>query len=80
MDIKEKLITIINRRCNDASHIDVANAVDDILKLPFEEISEIIIKWVAENKHPHTMVEITNDKAILWEGKKSHLNKNYITD
>ncbi len=77
-DLKEKLITIISNRCEKAPYVDVANAVDDILKLPFVEISEIMIKWMAENEHPHTMAEIDSTKAILWEGKSCHINKKFI--
>jgi len=65
MKTKEKLITIISERCENAKYVDVADAVDDIFKLPFETISEIMIKWMAENQHPHTMAEIDSTKAIL---------------
>lgn len=78
--IKEQLITIISKRCEKAPYVDVANAVDDILKLPFEEISEIMIKWMAQNQHPHTMAEIDSTRAILWEGKQSHINDGFIVD
>ena len=35
---------------------------------------------MAENQHPHTMVEIDSTKAILWEGKQAHNNKSFIVD
>ena len=77
--IKEQLIDIISKRCDKTSYIEVANAVDDIFKLPFENISEVMIKWMAENKHPHTMAEIDSVRAILWEGKQVHKNNGFLT-
>ena len=78
--IKEQLIAIISERCEKAPYVDVSNAVDDIFKLPFENISEIIIKWMAENQHPHTMAEIDSTRAILWEGKQAHNNDGFLVD
>ncbi|HET8737582.1 MAG TPA: hypothetical protein VFM69_13385 [Pricia sp.] len=78
--IKEKLIKIISQRCEKAPYVDVADAVDDIFNLPFENISEVMIKWMAEKQHPHTMAEIDSTRAILWEGKQAHNNNTYVLD
>lgn len=78
--IKEQLIKIISERCEKAPYLDVANAVDDIFNLPFDNISEIMIKWMAENQHPHAMAEIDNTRSILWEGKQVHNNDGFLVD
>ena len=78
--LKEKLVSIISKKCEKAPCVDVREAVDDIFKLEFKDISEIMIKWMAENEHPHTMVEIDSERAILWEGKQSHINKTFVVD
>ena len=49
-------------------------------KITFKKVSEPMIKWMAENQNPHTMVEIDSTKAILWEGKQTHNNKSFIID
>ena len=46
----------------------------------FEEACEPLMKWLSENKHPHTMVEVENNKAVLWEGKQTHLTDEFIVD
>ena len=71
--IKEMLISIISKRCDNVPYLDVADAVDDIFKLPFESVSEIMIEWMKKNKHPHMMAEIDCTRATLWEANKSHL-------
>jgi len=46
----------------------------------FEDAASFTMKWISENEHPHTMVEIESNKATLWEGKKSHLDNSFIVD
>lgn len=46
----------------------------------FKDAVSFTMKWVSENEHPHTMVEIESNKAVLWEGKKVHLDDKYIVD
>lgn len=46
----------------------------------FEEAVEPIMKWLAENQHPHTTVIATSNKAELVEGLKTHLTDKFIID
>lgn len=46
----------------------------------FEEVTEPLIKWMAENQHPHTTAQIDSISAQLWESKQSHRNEDYILD
>lgn len=46
----------------------------------FERSVEPLIKYLAENHHPHTMAIVESDGATLWEGQKSIKNDNYIVD
>jgi len=62
------------------SSIGAKMEVKEKQKQTFEEVSEIMIKWMAENQHPHTMAEIDSIKAVLWEGKQTHNNTSFITD
>lgn len=41
----------------------------DTKKIVFEELSKLMIKYLAKNHHPHTTIIITNDSAELLEGK-----------
>jgi hypothetical protein len=36
------------------------------------------MKWLAENQHPHTMVEIDSEKSILWEGQDVYYNEEFL--
>lgn len=40
-------------------------------KQTFEEVVMPVIKWLAENEHPHTTVIVTSTGAELLEGKKT---------
>lgn len=43
----------------------------DIYKKSFEESVEFVIKYIAENHHPHTMIQINSTQAILWAIQKN---------
>lgn len=46
----------------------------------FEDASEPLIKYLAENHHPHTMAVVESNGATLWEGLKHIENDKYIVD
>ena len=54
--------------------------VNKEVKSDFKEASLPLIKWMAQNQHPHTMAEIENNRAILWEGKESNVINEFILD
>lgn len=46
----------------------------------FEEVVKEVMKWLAENQHPHTTVIITATNAELVEGIKSVVTDEFIKD
>ena len=46
----------------------------------FSDAASYMIKWLAENEHPHTMAEIDSIKAILWEGKQAVHNNSFLVE
>ena len=46
----------------------------------FEQASEPMMKFLAENHHPHTMAQIESNRAILWEGLNTHHNDEFLVD
>jgi hypothetical protein len=46
----------------------------------FESVTEPLMKYLSENHHPHTMVEVESNKATLWEGQKSNVTDKFILD
>jgi len=38
------------------------------------------MKYLCENHHPHVQAQIDGDLAILWEGQKTHIDKQFIVD
>lgn len=78
--ISEKLTEIIALRCKKATRKEIKKAVEDIFNMPFENISEIMIKWIAENHHPHTMVALNSTQAVIWESVRGHGNNDYLVD
>jgi len=61
-----------------------SNIVDKLEKYlkptTFEEACEPLMKWLSENQHPHTMAEVESNRAVLWEGKQTHLTEEFILD
>lgn len=49
-------------------------------KETFESAANPLIKYLAENHHPHTCAIVESDGAILWEGLKSIRNDKHIQD
>lgn len=80
MLIQDKLREIIAKECAESAPTQVDKAVEAIFKLPFEDISQVLIKWMAENQHPHTMCQIDSTEAVLWEGKQSNPTTVYLVD
>jgi hypothetical protein len=48
--------------------------------MTFEDASSYMMKYLSENHHPHVMAEIESNRAVLWEGQKSHLDDSFIQD
>lgn len=46
----------------------------------FNEAAEPLIKWLAENVHPHHTVIVTSTSAELLQGEKSHLTDKFLVD
>jgi len=46
----------------------------------FEDVVKPVIKWMAENMHPHSMVVIDSLHAELLEGSKSVVTDEYLVD
>lgn len=46
----------------------------------FEQAAEPLIKWLAENVHPHHTVIVTSTGAELLQGEKSHQTDKFLID
>lgn len=46
----------------------------------FEEAAKPLIKWLAENEHPHHVAIVTGDRAELLESKLSFPTEEFIKD
>ena len=46
----------------------------------FNEAAEPLIKWLAENVHPHHTVIVTSTGAELLQSEKSHLTDKFLVD
>ncbi|MGP2900537.1 hypothetical protein [Serratia ureilytica] len=46
----------------------------------FEEVAKPLIKWLAENVHPHHTAIVTSTHAELLEGKMSFPTEEFIKD
>ncbi|MCT4288728.1 hypothetical protein HZP25_18705 [Elizabethkingia anophelis] len=53
---------------------------EGIFKKSFEASVEIVMRYLSENHHPHTMIQIESNSAQLFEGVKSHLTDKYLKD
>jgi hypothetical protein len=49
-------------------------------KKQFEEKVRPLIKWVAENFHPHVKIILESDRAEILEGSASIVTDDYIPD
>ena len=49
-------------------------------KMNFDDASSYMMKYLCENHHPHVQAQIDGDLAILWEGQKTHIDKQFIVD
>lgn len=49
-------------------------------KFEFEKAAEPMIKYLAENHHPHMQVLIDSTSAILLEQEKRYTNSSYVVD
>lgn len=46
----------------------------------FEEVVRPLMKWLADNYHPHCKVIVESDRAELIEGQQSYVTKDFIKD
>jgi len=46
----------------------------------FEEAVRPLMKYLAENHHPHTSVYVTSDRAELLEGQQCLSTNEYLVD
>ncbi len=56
------------------------NKEEDTTQKSFEEATEVVMKYLAENHHPHTMIIINSTSAQLFEGVKVHNTEKYLLD
>jgi len=49
-------------------------------KKSFEQSVEVVMKYISENHHPHTMIQIDSTSSTLWEGQKRHLTEEFLKD
>jgi hypothetical protein len=49
-------------------------------KVEFDELVRPLIKWIAENQHPHTKIVIDATSAVLWEGIMALSTEEYLVD
>ena len=46
----------------------------------FEDVVKPLMRWMAENQHPHTTIILTCNRAELVEGMECYLNDDFIVD
>ena len=46
----------------------------------FDEIVEPLIRYLAENRSPHTIALVENDKAMIFEATRCFICEDYIRD
>lgn len=46
----------------------------------FEKLARALMKWLAENQHPHTHIVITANTAELSEGVSAISTDEYLVD
>ena len=68
----EKMLKLIYDLKRELEEIEKNDSFDNCVKS--------VIKYLAENHHPHTKIIIENDKAELVEGIKSIVTDEYIVD
>lgn len=56
----------------------IMELIDNEKPKTFEEACEPLMKWMSENQNPHTMAEVESNRAVLWEGKQTHLTEEFI--
>jgi hypothetical protein len=49
-------------------------------KAEFDELVRPLIKWIAENQHPHTQIVIDATSAELLEGIMALSTEEYLVD
>lgn len=57
--------------------LELLENYNEYISSDFESSSNLMIKYMAENHHPHTMANIDSTKSELFEGVKSNIN-NYF--
>lgn len=46
----------------------------------FKDVVIPLMKWLADNHHPHTQIVLTASDAVLFEGVKSFSTDDFIKD
>lgn len=59
---------------------NVFTNIDFLTPKTFEEAVKPLMKWIAENNHPHVTVIATGNRAELMEGIKNIVTDEYILD
>lgn len=53
---------------------------EDPKRKTFIEAAEPLIKWLAENVHPHHLVVVTSNSAELLQGEVAHKTDKFLKD
>lgn len=80
--ISNGVLTVVNSAMMEDLNIyvDEINPNINPKKPSFEQAVEPLMKYMAENHHPHTMVIVDSDSAQLLEGQKTHRTDKFILD
>lgn len=59
--------------------------IDEIVRIvenpaSFKEASEPLMKWLSENRNPHSLAIVTYEKSDIMDGIKSYSTDKYILD
>ena len=46
----------------------------------FADVVEPVMKWLCENKQPHSFITIGHNSSELWEGIETHVTDQYLKD
>lgn len=56
------------------------NELEYLMPKSFDEAVRPLMRWMAENNHPHTWAIVDSTTAVLTEGVKSYNTDDFIVD
>ncbi len=79
MDTNESGEQCSNYEWNDAKEI-IEDIIEKLKPIDFKEASKPLMRYLAENHHPHTKVQVDSNTSELLEGKEVFKTKEFIVD